>query len=112
MTDKDNDNNQSLERIIARKAARKTRSAFDKRHHLWFGFSTFGIIGWSVAIPCLLGTALGLWLDERYPREQSWTLALLLAGLTLGCFNAWRMIERQRLQITAPLKKEDDSHDD
>jgi hypothetical protein len=26
-----------------------------------------GLIGWSVVIPTLLGAALGLWLDQRYP---------------------------------------------
>ncbi len=43
-----------------------------------------GLIGWSVA-----GAALGLWLDEHHPSGHSWTLALLMAGLMIGCLNAW-----------------------
>jgi len=39
-----------------------------------------GLIGWSVAIPTLLGAALGLWLDRHYPGRHAWTLALLVAG--------------------------------
>jgi len=38
------------------------------------------VIGWSVAIPTLLGAALGLWLDQHYPGKHAWTLALLVAG--------------------------------
>ncbi|WP_442936068.1 AtpZ/AtpI family protein [Nostoc sp.] len=28
--------------------------------------------------------ALGIWLDLRFPSQFSWTLALMLAGLTIG----------------------------
>lgn len=27
----------------------------------------FGIIGWAVAIPTLIGVAVGIWLDRHYP---------------------------------------------
>jgi ATP synthase protein I len=39
-----------------------------------------------VAIPTLLGAALGIWIDEHYPGSHSWTLALLAIGLGLGCY--------------------------
>ena len=58
-----------------------------------------GLVGWSVAIPTLLGTALGLWLDRRYPGPHSWTLALLLGGLVLGCWNAWHWLSREHREI-------------
>ena len=32
---------------------------------VWFGLGMMGLIGWSVAIPTVLGAALGLWLDQR-----------------------------------------------
>jgi predicted F0F1-ATPase subunit len=48
---------------------------------VWFGLGMMGLIGWSVAIPTLLGAALGIWLDSRHPGSHSWTLALLVAGL-------------------------------
>ena len=54
-----------------------------------------GLIGWSVAIPTVLGAALGLWLDKRHPGQHSWTLALLVAGLVLGCFNAWHWVAKE-----------------
>jgi ATP synthase protein I len=54
-----------------------------------------GLVGWSVAVPTLAGTALGLWLDRSHPGGHSWTLALLVAGLVLGCFSAWRWVDRE-----------------
>lgn len=62
---------------------------------VWFGLGMMGIVGWSVAIPTLLGAALGFWLDQRYPSGRSWTLALLVAGLAIGCFNAWHWVTRE-----------------
>jgi len=58
-----------------------------------------GLVGWSVAMPTLLGAALGLWLDDRYPGGRSWTLALLAAGLVLGCFNAWHWVAKEGREI-------------
>jgi hypothetical protein len=54
-----------------------------------------GLIGWSVAIPTLLGAACGIWLDTHYPGGRSWTLALLVAGLVIGCFNAWHWVAKE-----------------
>jgi F1F0 ATPase subunit 2 len=38
-----------------------------------------GLIGWSVALPTVLGALLGLWLDKRHTGQHAWTLALLVA---------------------------------
>lgn len=85
--------------MVGDKAARKLRAKDNKNKNVWFGFGLFGLIGWSVAIPALLGAALGTWLDDNYAREQSWTLTLLLAGLTLGCFNAWYWLKIEQRKI-------------
>ncbi len=54
-----------------------------------------GLIGWSVVVPTLAGAALGAWLDRRLASTHSWALALMAAGLMLGCANAWRWVARQ-----------------
>jgi ATP synthase protein I len=64
----------------------------------WTGFAYFGMIGWSVAIPMLIGTAFGAWLDRR-GAGHGWTLSLLLAGAALGCWNAWRLVAREERRI-------------
>ena len=69
---------------------------------LWAGLGSMGLIGWSVVLPTLLGTALGSWLDRTWPGERSWTLALLVAGLMLGCFNAWRWLDREQRAMPPP----------
>lgn len=84
-----------LSREVGAKAERKLRAQRHVTRTVWFGLGMMGLIGWSVAIPTLLGAALGLWLDQRYPEGRSWTLALLVAGLSIGCLNAWHWVTRE-----------------
>lgn len=56
------------------------------------GLGTFGMVGWSVAVPTVAGVFLGLWLDRVMPQDFSWTVALLLGGAVIGAAIAWRWI--------------------
>lgn len=80
---------------VGKDAARKLKARRDSAQGVWFGLGMMGLIGWSVTTPTLLGAALGLWLDKRQAGQHSWTLALLVAGLTIGCFCAWHWVARQ-----------------
>lgn len=82
-------------RTIADKARRLERSRRHGAGSAWYGLGMFGMVGWAVAVPILAGTALGRWIDGRWPGETSWTLALMLAGVFLGCLNAWYWISRE-----------------
>ncbi len=77
------------------KARQKLMAQRNPAPGVWFGLGLMGVIGWSVVIPTLLGAALGLWLDSKYPSGRSWTLALLTAGLVLGCANAWHWVTKE-----------------
>jgi ATP synthase protein I len=55
-----------------------------------------GLIGWSICLPTLFGAWLGTWLDKRHPGAHSWTLILLVAGLCVGCVNAWHWITKEQ----------------
>ena len=92
---------------VGAKAARKLRARRNGAPGVWFGLGMMGLIGWSVAIPTVLGAALGMWLDDRYPGKHSWTLALLVAGLAIGCLNAWRWVANEDKAM-----REDRSDDD
>lgn len=82
---------QQIEASVARKLhAQRWRSGV-----VWSGLGMMGLIGWSVTVPTLLGAALGIWLDRHHPGAYSWTLTLLVAGLALGCWNAWHWISRE-----------------
>lgn len=87
-------NGHSFAEEVGAKAARKLK-ARRNAHGVWFGLGMMGLIGWSVAVPTLLGAALGYWLDSRHIGRHSWTLALLVAGLVLGCFNAWHWVAKE-----------------
>jgi len=81
------------------KAARKLKAQRHVTQTVWSGLGMMGLVGWSVAMPTVLGAALGMWLDEHYPGGHSWTLALLAAGLVLGCFNAWHWVDKEGREI-------------
>jgi ATP synthase protein I len=85
----------SLAREVGGKAARKLKAQRDAVPGVWFGLGMMGLVGWSVAIPTLLGAALGVWLDKHYPGSHSWTLMLLIIGLAIGCLNAWHWVARE-----------------
>ena len=79
---------------VGAKAARKLR-ARRSTQGVWFGLGMMGLIGWSVVVPTLAGAALGVWLDAHHPGRHAWTLALLVAGLAIGCLNAWHWVAQE-----------------
>lgn len=89
----------SFSRKIGDKERRKLKGLRDTRRSVWFGLGTFGIVGWSVVIPTVLGTALGIWLDKNYPQTFSWTLTCLITGLFGGCFIAWNWIDKENKEM-------------
>jgi len=80
---------------VAAKVKRKLKGQRQGKQGVWFGLGMFGLIGWSVAVPTLIGALLGLWWDRHHPGTHSWTLALLVAGLVIGCANAWHWITQE-----------------
>ncbi|MBF0245644.1 MAG: AtpZ/AtpI family protein [Planctomycetes bacterium] len=100
--------NPSLAQTVGNKAVRKLKAQRDTSAGVWFGLGMMGLVGWSIAIPTLLGAALGLWLDQHYPGSRSWTLALLMAGLVIGCFNAWHWVSKEERAMSTPTEDEKD----
>jgi len=93
---------------VGGKARRKLRARRHPAPGVWFGLGMMGLIGWSVVVPTLLGAALGLWLDKHYPQSHSWTLTLLVAGLVVGCFQAWNWVDKENQAIRK--EQEEASH--
>ena len=92
---------------IGARAARKLEAKLHPRG-VWFGLGMMGLIGWTVAVPTLLGTAAGIWLDDRHPGKHPWTLALLVTGLMLGCLNAWYWVAKEE---RAMRRESEDTHE-
>ena len=93
---------------VGTKAARKLKARRNATQGVWFGLGMMGLIGWSVVTPTLLGAALGLWLDKHHPGEHAWTLALMVAGLVLGCLNAWHWVAKENKAIQEEQEDNDE----
>jgi ATP synthase protein I len=98
----------AFSREVGAKAARKLKARRNSTQGVWFGLGMMGLIGWSVVVPTLLGAAFGIWLDNRHPGSHSWTLALLVAGLAIGCLNAWLWVAKEDKAI----RKEQEDNDE
>jgi ATP synthase protein I len=93
--EKKKDRQDPWHRAVARKEARKEKARGEKDRGLWFGLGMFGLVGWSVAIPTLIGIAAGVWIDSSVSSPYSWTLMLLFVGVVVGCLNAWYWVRRE-----------------
>ena len=90
---------------VARKEKLRLRGLRHKGETVWFGLGMFGIVGWAVAIPTLIGIALGLWIDRTWPSQYSWALMFLIAGVVVGCINAAYWVKKVRSKI---IEEDDD----
>ncbi len=83
------------ERMIREVAAKQERMVRARGHSngVLSPIAILGVVGWSVALPTLLGVALGMWIDHHWPSRFSWTLMLLVGGLVFGCVTAWLRVK-------------------
>ena len=87
---------------------RKIRTRDKGGNEVWFGLGMFGVVGWSVAIPTILGAFAGVWIDLKWQGGYSWSLMLIIMGLIVGYFNAWFWINRQRKRINMERENGED----
>ncbi len=75
-----------------------------RRHSLWQaeGVPTvmrfvgqIGVLGWIIVTPTLIGLFVGRWIDSRLDTGIFWSAPLMLVGVALGCWSAWRWMHRQ-----------------
>ena len=98
----------AFSRKIAAAETRMLRTKLRGVQGIWLGLGMFGLIGWSVAIPTLLGTLLGAFVDRHYPGVHSWTLTLLIIGLFIGCLNAWHWVAKEEKAIREDEEAKDE----
>ena len=101
-------NKKNLADQVGRKERRKLKAKETKSSSIWSSLCTFGIIGWTVAVPLIIGILIGIWMDGAYPQGFSWTLTFLFVGGALGCFNAWHWISKESKKI----KNDEEAHDE
>jgi ATP synthase protein I len=49
-----------------------------------------GVLGWIIVTPMLMGVFAGRWLDRTFSSGVFWTAPLLMAGVALGAWSAWK----------------------
>ena len=80
---------------VRRQRARIEKARREKGQSFWSYLGLIGAVGWSIVVPMILGAVLGLWLDRKFEAGSKWTLGLMVFGLGIGCFNAWRLITKE-----------------
>ena len=53
-----------------------------------------GVLGWIIVTPILIGVFAGRWLDGALRSGLFYTAPLLMLGVALGCWSAWRWMQR------------------
>ena len=98
----------AFSRKVGTLEVRKLKAKRQGVQGIWLGLGMFGLIGWAVAIPALLGVLLGIFIDKQYPGNHSWTLSLLIIGLFIGCLNAWHWVAKEEKAIREDEEKKDE----
>jgi ATP synthase protein I len=90
-------------RQVGDQAVRKLRAKRQGNKSVWFGLGMSGLIGWTITVPTVIGIAIGVWIDNHYNSQYSWTLMLLVMGLCVGCLNAcyWVKAEYRAMEEDA-----------
>lgn len=91
----DREHAETLRSTVSSKSDRRIRARERPNESIWAFMGTFGIVGWTVAVPALAGLAFGAFLDRTTDSERSFTITFLVLGVTVGCVSAWYWIRRE-----------------
>lgn len=80
---------------VQRRAERSERWLREGEPTLMRQLAAVGVLGWIIVVPLLAGVALGRWLDRQLASGITFTAALMLAGLAIGCWSAWRWMHER-----------------
>jgi ATP synthase protein I len=73
-----------------------------ERRQRWIGegdpsvarrLAQIGVLGWIIVVPMLIGVFAGRWLDQTFNSGLFWTAPLLMLGVALGCWSAWKWMK-------------------
>jgi len=77
------------------RAERKAKWQREGERSIGENLAMIGALGWTVVTPTLMGIFAGRWLDHTFNMGVFWTLGLLVAGLTLGCWLGWKRMHSE-----------------
>lgn len=91
---------------VEQKERRKIRAKKSSSISIWEHIGTFGLIGWSITFPALLGTGIGWLIDRKTTGSHHYTVSLLVLGLFIGCMQAWYWVSKEYRNIGEEKKDE------
>lgn len=83
-----------LVRSVRERTSRHRRAASEGEPSFGRQLAQVGVLGWIVVTPALLLLFAGRWLDQHLGSGIFWSAPLLMLGVSLGCWSAWRWIRR------------------
>lgn len=86
---------EALRGIALHKSRRRERARRRGTDNVWSWMGMFGLVGWTVAVPTLLGLALGVFVDNRVESSVSFTITFLIVGVAIGAAMAWYWIRQE-----------------
>lgn len=84
-----------FEKALDSKSRRRLRARRSEKHSPWFGLGMFGLVGWSIALPTVIGVLIGSWLDKTWPSQISWKITLIFLGVFIGCIIAVHWVKKE-----------------
>lgn len=90
-----NGNHEPLLNGLRRRRQRQREWGRSGERSLLRSLGNVGALGWLIVVPMLGGVALGRWLDGKSGGGITFTGALLMAGVALGGWLAWRRMHQE-----------------
>ncbi|MGE0224825.1 MAG: AtpZ/AtpI family protein [Acetobacteraceae bacterium] len=79
----------------ARRAARRSQEGnANPEPSLGARLGQIGVLGWAIVVPTLLGLFLGRWLDRSLGTGVFFSAPLMIIGVTIGFWSAWKWMHR------------------
>jgi ATP synthase protein I len=94
MTGPDSGEHDGFVKAVRLRRERRRRRAREGEASAARYLGQIGLLGWTIVLPALIGLFFGRWLDRRFATGIFWTAPLMLAGLALGCWSAWKWMRR------------------
>ncbi len=87
-----------FEKTLEVKSRRKASARKAGKQSPWFGLGMFGVIGWSIALPTVVGVFVGSWIDSHWASRVSWKLTFLFLGAIVGCAIAAYWLQKEMVE--------------
>jgi ATP synthase protein I len=94
MTDRRPEPDREVITGVRRRLARRRRWMQEGEPTLARQFARVGVLGWMIVTPMLLGVLFGRWIDRWLASGVFWTAPMLFVGLAIGCWSAWRWMQK------------------